>query len=141
MNCSSHTSLRRHEQKHQGVHYKCSKCVRLFNDPSNLRRHEASCTGSGDAADNPVDEKPSTSEKAMPNVKVEKKSESKEEVDQMKPHRCGYCKKVKDKIFTPFSRFRRSDNVFFCLFFKKTLVCRATLLDNITCSDRKASLS
>jgi len=90
---SSHTSLRRHEQKHQGVHYKCSKCVRLFNDPSNLRRHEASCTGSGDAADNPVDEKPSTSEKAMPNVKVEKKSESKEEVDQMKPHRCGYCKK------------------------------------------------
>jgi len=42
----------------------------------------------------------------MQNVKLEKKSESKEEVDQMKPHRCGYCKKVMIKNlfnFLPFT--------------------------------------
>lgn len=75
---SSHTSLRRHEQKHQGINYKCSRCSRAFNDPSNLRRHEQSCNGeAGLSEDEIVPEK----------VQVQPKEE-------VKPHRCGYCSKV-----------------------------------------------
>ena len=85
-NFSSHTSLRRHEQKHQGVHYKCSKCFRPFNDPSNLRRHEIAC--SGEKLENDEDEE---------NEENPEKRENEPE-EQMKPHRCGYCHKVKNEF-------------------------------------------
>ena len=75
---SSHTSLRRHEQKHQGINYKCARCSRSFNDPSNLRRHEQSCNGEAGLSEDEI--VPET-------TKIEKKEE-------VKPHRCGYCSKV-----------------------------------------------
>ena len=89
---SSHTSLRRHEQKHQGINYKCAKCSRNFNDPSNLRRHELSCNG----------------EHQLSEDEIEPKKEEKEEV---KPHRCGYCSKVSLKHFRIIANFFTSDHL------------------------------
>ena len=86
---SSHTSLRRHEQKHQGVHYKCAKCSRPFNDPSNLRRHEMACNGEAGGEDE--EDSDEVSENEVENI-VEPPKETEE---QMKPHRCGYCHKVR----------------------------------------------
>ena len=96
INFSSHTSLRRHEQKHQGVNYKCSKCLREFNDPSNLRRHEAAC--SGEKSDEPLTTQLSDiiEDQKPPKEKTEKKKDTEE---QIKPHSCGYCHKVRSLTF------------------------------------------
>ena len=98
---SSHTSLRRHEQKHQGINYKCGKCTRSFNDPSNLRRHEQSCNGETMLSEDEIEQTGTTGPgqngpniTSATNITNQHQNIKKEEKEEVKPHRCGYCSKV-----------------------------------------------
>ena len=70
--------------------------MREFNDPSNLRRHEAAC--SGEKSDEPLTTQLSDiiEDQKPPKEKTEKKKDTEE---QIKPHSCGYCHKVRSLTF------------------------------------------
>ena len=63
------------------------KCTRSFNDPSNLRRHEQSCNGEQMLSEDEI-------EQTQTSPQITQAQPKKEEKEEVKPHRCGYCSKV-----------------------------------------------